>query len=131
MLNPFQGTTGPGYVCTTTCSGAASALWAPAKVGLSWQTFSPQNGEPLLSHHSGEILISLEMGKALVHKVIQREGNSYIRLRPQMVVKQVLGELCASHLRAYSLPNPTDDHLQWAQDSLSPGTTSTLVLWAP
>lgn len=76
MLNPFQGTTGPGYVCTTTCSGAASADWAPAKVGLSWQTFSPQNGEQLLNHHSGEILVSLEMGKALVHEVIQREGNS-------------------------------------------------------
>ena len=111
MLNPFQGTTQAGCICTTICSGAATAPWAPAKVGLRWQTFSPQNREKPLDHHSGEILVSLEMGRALVDKVAQREGNSYTRLCPQTVVEQVLGEPCASHLRAYSLPSPTDDHL--------------------
>lgn len=68
-------------------------------------------------------------GKGIVGQSSTRKREQLRRQCPQTVAEQVLGEQCTSHLRAYSLPNPTDDHLQWVQDSLRYGIKS--ILFGP
>lgn len=68
-------------------------------------------------------------GKGIVGQSSTRKREQLRRQCPQTVAEQVLGEQCTSHLRACSLPNPTDEHLQWVQDSLRYGIKS--ILFGP